>query len=357
MVTAYVKWDSTHRAALQALVSANGWKFTQEQNDYPDATNNLNAQGFNTTIEWNTSFPNPVHDLDDDDGDRRWEEAEVTADNSSFPTVDTIYFFRQEFSRWYCGSYYGVCLTWVWDGGAGQIVHLSQMSYWFLEWQTADYTTNYASYSYTTQSPPAGAASTDDPPMDTGSTGEVFIVHIDDLTASVDSRGNEADIRVSAPTMRDLDAYRDGNAARAEQVFQAPGPYSIVVTFNRPLGATEMEAVARIPGVVFGDAEAIGYLSDGTIETAGGYAGQPAELIRSLLEDGATPEGIVAFEASVATRQAYDALIALDSVYLVDVSPALVEQRVRAASGFRLGGDRLDVIVNDLYWLRAGLLQ
>ena len=58
-----------------------------------DLNHNLHATG-----TYSTNFPSPYIDFDDDNGNGEREEAEVTVESSSFPTVGTRYYIQFWFS-------------------------------------------------------------------------------------------------------------------------------------------------------------------------------------------------------------------------------------------------------------------
>jgi hypothetical protein len=355
-VYAYPRWNTAARNALQNLMQQTGWKYTQEQNDYP--TDHLNAHGYGVALDWSTNFPNPEHGLDDDDHDQRFEEAEVTANSLSFPTVDYSYFVMQEWSRWRCGQYQGgTCYWWIWDGNSGSIDHLSQMSWW-PGWQAADWTDIYAATPYGTQSPPAGASALGDETTAGEITAEArsaFTIH--GLSVTVETGGSEADVSVASPSRHGLSEYLAANSDRAKLVLQSEPPFPVVITFARPLDSTEIRTITEIAGIEFGDAEAIGVLPDTTTMTAGGLLGDGQHLLDLIRERDGVPLGIVAVEAIIGTREAYDRLVAVETVFLVDVSPSIVRIEANQSGTLKslLGTANLDVNVNDVYWLHAGL--
>jgi hypothetical protein len=116
-----------------------GLRYTHEIND---RSGRLNATGF-----WATNLPDPSYDRDDDDGDRRWEEAEVIV-GSQGPAAGITYTSMVQYSRWHPKRQRGVC-GWAWDRRLGRAEVLSQLSRHLLgEWQAARYTLNYDSEDY-----------------------------------------------------------------------------------------------------------------------------------------------------------------------------------------------------------------
>jgi len=108
-------WNSAGRTGVQNYVSS-GKRYTH---DITDLNNNLSATG-----TYSTNFPSPYVDFDDDNGNSEWEEAEVTVENSNFPTVGTQYYIY----FWY--SWAGA------SGNAGNVAYTPAMSEQI--WYTSD---------------------------------------------------------------------------------------------------------------------------------------------------------------------------------------------------------------------------
>ncbi len=131
-------WDPDQSRGLSGYI-AGGLRYTHEVND---RSGRLNATGF-----WATNHPDPAYDRDDDDGDRRWEEAEIIAGPYA-PEPDTSYTTVLQFSRWHPKRVKGVC-TWAWDRRKGSAEVLSQLSRdLFGEWQAERYTLAYETLDY-----------------------------------------------------------------------------------------------------------------------------------------------------------------------------------------------------------------
>ena len=62
-------WARAQRRGLERYLET-GLRYTHEIND---RSGRLSATGY-----WATNHPDPAFDRDDDDGDGRWEEAEIT---------------------------------------------------------------------------------------------------------------------------------------------------------------------------------------------------------------------------------------------------------------------------------------
>ena len=131
-------WDRAQARGLAGYIDG-GLRYTHEVND---RSGRLSATGF-----WSSNLPDPAYDRDDDDGDRRWEEAEVTA-GAYPPKPGTKYSSQIQFSRWHGKREQGVC-TWAWDRRRGFVEVLSQLSRHLLgEWQSARYTLAYETLAY-----------------------------------------------------------------------------------------------------------------------------------------------------------------------------------------------------------------
>jgi hypothetical protein len=144
-------WDRAQAEGLAAYLT-NGLRYTHELND---RSGRLSATGY-----WATNLPDPAFDRDDDDGDGRWEEAEIIA-GSQAPRAGQTYTSMVQFSRWHGKRATGSC-SWAWDRRQGTTEVLSQLSRNLLgEWQAERYTLTYSRLPYgrvgTRPSLPAGA--------------------------------------------------------------------------------------------------------------------------------------------------------------------------------------------------------
>jgi hypothetical protein len=132
----FVTRMSWSRQAVRGLARyvADGLRYTQEVND---RSGRLSATGY-----WASSLPDPAFDRDDDDGDGRWEEAEVTA-GSQLPVAGRRYTTMMQFSRWRPVARRARC-AWGWDRRAARMEVFSQLSRQLLgEWQAMRYTLAY----------------------------------------------------------------------------------------------------------------------------------------------------------------------------------------------------------------------
>jgi len=131
-------WDRAQVEGLAGYIDS-GLRYTHELND---RHGRLSATGF-----WATNHPDPAFDRDDDDGDRRWEEAGVIAGPYP-PVVGRTYTTLVQFSRWHGKRIKRTC-QWAWDRRKGDVELLSQLSRnAFGEWQSERYTLTYETVDY-----------------------------------------------------------------------------------------------------------------------------------------------------------------------------------------------------------------
>jgi len=122
---------------------------------------NVSARSDTRGTDWVSNFPDPIFDRDDDDADYRYEEAEVTADSTTFPTAGTTYYFDVRWSRW---RTIPRCCN-VYDPDSGRIGHASQISWRpciTFEWDTYRNDGPYAYTNYPYVAGPVTAAPTID---------------------------------------------------------------------------------------------------------------------------------------------------------------------------------------------------
>lgn len=343
------KWDAAHRAGVQAY-TADGYRYTQ---DFRDLHANLHATG-----RFASTLLSPVYDRDDDNGDRRWEEAEITSNSVNFPSVGENYYSDVQLSHWYANCN-GGCYTW--DSGSGSVGYQSQISRWdalFGEWNTHKFSGTYRKVPYPVQyAPSAATSSTDsasagDSGQDRGST--KFTADVDGLVVIGEADGRELDVRVASPARPD--EYIASNKRRAATVLGLRGPYRVIVTFDRPLSGSAFLAIANGPGVEVTYVEAIGLNSKKQILTVGGDPGILGQIDAEFEMRNGSLSGIVAAEAIVEDKRAYDVLSSNSSVVLADVAPELVRRRLGAVRpDVARDFNRFDLIVDDLYWMTGEL--
>jgi hypothetical protein len=138
VVETTVAWSRAQQRGLERYLDT-GLRYTHEIND---RSGRLSATGY-----WATNHPDPAFDRDDDDGDGRWEEAEITV-GAILPTIDNPYDARIQFSRWHGKPRAERCGV-AWDRRMGSLEVLSQLSReLFGEWQAERYTLTYDRLAY-----------------------------------------------------------------------------------------------------------------------------------------------------------------------------------------------------------------
>ena len=317
-----------------------------------------------------TTFPAPVFDTDDDDGNRRHEEAEVTANTAAFPpSANTVYSFWQDWSRWQYWGWDGYqCTDWRYDGGSGSWKHLSQLSAWAGEWNAQEWTTEYKTTTYSAASLAAGAsvnAIREDPVgADTtrpsgGTEMPPLSAMVAGVAVTVDAAGGESDVRVLPPSVSDLPSYQQATATRAESVTAGDGPYDATITLRHPISADALAAIDQVAGVTVIWYEAIGALADGSLLTISGTMESLPFLKATFRAEQAAPMGIVAAEMMLADARAFEHVDQHEDVLLVDMTGEYVKRQLRPGSSASetIAGDRVDIVLDDIYWQHAGLFD
>lgn len=356
-VYTYAKWDSAHRTGVQNWTSQ-GYRYTQDQRDL---NNNLSA-----LIYFGTNFPNPVWDLDDDNGDQKKEEAEVTADSATFPTANYQYSYWQRWSR-SIYRYQSGYFTWVYDGDSGNIGHQSQISFWAGEFDTHRYSGTYA-YSYYAQSTcnpstqicpnsveeaPSASTADEEAAHAHEETGPARMATVDGLQVSLEEDGAETDATIHVPN--DLAAHASWNDAIAKTLVASRQPLEAVVTFNRPLNHEELRRLAG-PGIQLLTFEAIGTLADGHTYTISGATDFLSLVTDDFATVAADEVGVVAATVSLTTPGSYQRLAKSRDVLLVDLSAEWVKRAIAGDPSLLDGMPSVvDVQLNDVYWSHAGL--
>ena len=283
-----VVWDGKQAKGLSDYIE-DGLRYTHEVND---RSGRLSATGF-----WATNYPDPAYDRDDDDGDRRWEEAEVIA-GRSVPEAGQVYTTLVQFSRWHGKRQKRVC-EWAWDRRLGNTEVLSQLSRNLLgEWQAERYTLAYHTLDY----PRTGA-------------------------------------RPELP--------RDVPPARCNDARGGAGQNGFVVTFSAPLAWADFLNLPDAGTTKWTAFEAIGSNdADDLTWTCGGPVTR--ELGTSPCRDlGVTIDGVVA-AAGYLDDRAVDRLKASPSVARVDDLRDSLTGLLFDVGGF--GVERPGLTVNDRYW-------
>lgn len=281
-------WDRAQTEGLARYVDA-GLRYTHEVND---RDGRLSATGF-----WATNHPDPAFDRDDDDADRRWEEAEITIGRQP-PRPGLTYTTLVQYSRWHGKRLQGSC-RWAWDRRRGHLEVLSQLSRnAFGEWQAERSTSSYGDVDY-----PRVEAQPDLP-------GDTPMARCRDADPGVNQRG-------------------------------------FVVTFARPLGWGELTALVSAGSAKWTAFEAIGsHPQDELTWTCGGPFDDQLRFgpCRTL---GVDPEGVTA-AVGYLDPVAADQLRASEEVLAVDDLRDSLTGLLFAIGG--LGVERPGLTVDDRYW-------
>lgn len=354
-------WNST-RASNMRHVAGHGFRFTH---DARDISSNLNATG----STW-TQLPSPYYDKDDDNGDRKWEEAEVTAEASSFPTAGVWYDSYLYHMRWWASC--STCQPVNWDPDSGYIQQAEQLSeqlWWtsdkwdctpngdyapcsvlisqlWYRWQqkpSSFSSSTTAAISSSEPAPSAGVGVTQD---EVGFAPEIIVpAGVPFGVASIDRR----DYLITPDLSQGLEAYAASARALAADVV-ATGSARGMATFSRPLAWSEIADLEALGATIHSVELVSDEMGDGLRWTfIGPYSASTPALMEGLApEDNIPMLGVVAAEITVPDAAALARLTAEPSVFVIDLSPAYVR---------RLAADYEDILVNDLYWHLAGWLE
>lgn len=355
-----MKWNQTRADGVRNYSNNRRWIwfcgycYSYYTHDHRDMSNKLSAYGYST------NFWNPVADADDDDGNGRWEEIEVTAVNSSFPAVDSVFYFYSWFQRRAAGygTLYETPQISAWCPAIGEYD-----TYYYDSSQSLGYYTYGPSRKETDETSPVGTTYTITLPS------EPFPVHI---------LGHEgvpiidAALEYSLQSKEDLKAYvqyartyplqelRKANAERA----------LTVVTFNRLMPEGQVDALlAAAQDSVVGIKALYIDASDpnpatrtwtvGILDLQGNpYASALQELVADLTSNGlresGSPEfhfeGIVAVTAWL-PLDTVDFLNSHESVYLADPSPSylrLIASRTREAGQIQANLKQVELLPDGL---------
>ena len=281
-------WDREQADGLSSY-QGQGLRYTHEVND---RSGRLSATGY-----WATNHPDPAYDRDDDDGDGRWEEAEITA-GSRRPDAGQVYTSLVQFSRWHGKRQKGVC-EWAWDRRMGQAEILSQLSReLFGEWQAERFTLTYDTEPYP---------------------------------------------RIDARPLLDAAVTR----ATCGDARPGPSQAGVVVTFAQPLAWTEFLALPVAGEGRWTAFEAVGSSGqDALTWTCGGPVSAELEL-RPCRDLGIRPDGVVA-AVGYFDGDAQAELRGSDRVARVAELQDAVTGLLFDVGGF--GVERPGLTVNDAWW-------
>jgi hypothetical protein len=284
-------WSRAQSRGLAGYIDG-GLRYTHEVND---RSGRLSATGY-----WATNHPDPAYDRDDDEGDRRWEEAEIVA-GPYVPEPGVTYTTVVQFSRWHGKRAKGAC-EWSWDRRRGFSEVLSQLSRnLFGEWQSERYTLNYETLQY----PRAGT---------------------------------QPELPTDVPRAR----CRDADPGTNQQGF--------VVTFGRPLSWSEMTGLVSVGNAKWTAFEAIGSNpADELTWTCGGPFEEELRLA-PCKELGVKVEGMTA-AVGYLDDHAADQLREHADVIAVEGLRDSLTDLLFDVGGF--GVERPGLTINDRYWERV----
>jgi hypothetical protein len=215
-------------------------------------SNRLHALGYVT------NFPSAKSDVDDDDGNGRWEEFEVTSLDQSFPTTNAEYYFYTYFARRSIGS------GWLYQTPAVSARNLLSGEY-----DTYRYDRSIAVSYYSNSSrrhdraqedraarrsaraegslfanDALNAFSTDD-----DSLGQSFMLEDSPYGLTVTSHELtpvvEANLSVPLETYEQIERYRTWAKSQVIQDLRAAGVSKVltIITFNQPVATPEVQAL------------------------------------------------------------------------------------------------------------------
>ena len=356
-----MKWNQTRADGVRNYsnngrwISFCGYCYSYYTHDHRDMSNKLSAYGYST------NFWNPVYDADDDDNNGRWEEMEVTAVNSSFPAVDSVFYFYSYFQRKAAGS--------------GTLYETPQISAWcpaIGEYDTYRYDSSQSLGYYTyglSQKEIAEISPAGTPYTITLYPNEQFPVHVFHRQGALTM---SAALEYSLQSKQDLEAYvQYARTYPLQELRKANVERALtVVTFNRLMSEEEVDAllaatqdsVAGIKAVYVNARDpdpATRIWTVGILDLQGKpYASALQELVADITSNGLHERGSIEFHldgiAAVTTWLPLDAVEFLnshESVYLADPSPSylrLIASRTKKAEQIRVNLEQVELLPDGL---------
>lgn len=255
---AHMKWNQTKANGVRIYSNNARWiswcgycraYYTQ---DHTDRSNRLHALGYAT------NFPSPKIDADDDNGNGRWEEFEVTSVNRYFPTTNAEYYFYTYFARRSQGN-----------GTLYQTPAVSAKPVWSSEYQTYFHDTRPRILSYYSNSNRSSARVQEEraarrsarymdrgtatllPDLTEEEAGEQTTYLIPNsqyqlaVSAVDDTDVIKANLTIPLNTVADIDQYRNWSKTKVVQSLRDAGLESAlaIVTFSQPTPVTEIEGL------------------------------------------------------------------------------------------------------------------
>jgi hypothetical protein len=332
-------WNSTRASNLRHDASEGDYRFTMNADDI---SGNLNANG-----QSSTTYRNPYYDKDDDDANLKYEEAEITAQDPTFPSSNHSYQANFRFSH----SYFAFG-EWRYDADGGTIQFdesLSQQLWW-----TGDlWDTTYCCASWDNQtSYPARSAGA----VLTATTSGAGSLHTDARPATnapgdfaVNQTSDRGEALLVPNLARGLGAYRNETHSMGRELAES-GPARGIITFDQPVGSAVLDRLAR-SGVHIESIEAVSEL-DARGDRWTFFSGNQPDawdyFASAARDENVSLLGIVSLEATFGDEGSLEAAMDDDAVFLVDLS---IEQYLRLHPGAK------DVVMNDVFWNHAGWLR
>lgn len=345
-------WNSTRTANLHHMLLEYDDFFTH---DARDLSNNINATGSGYT-----DIEQPYYDIDDDNGDRKWEESEVTSQWQLFPRVGGHYYYsRLYFMHWWrsCSQ-----CAWQWDPDGGNAQQVDQLSFEscpiFCDKYDADpdfnsYVLGTNSYPYLPQQ--GSAATVEEEALSAIGRWQDALAApptappAPSLLASSMRLGvtyDPGEVLVIPDLAGGLEAYRS-RAARLAGAVAEGGPALGVVTFSRPLSEADLARLSDL-GLQILSIEAVTEMYDGVRGTYfGPYSPSVWSQMSAIAEEFSTSFlGVTSAQVLVPNAAVLAAASGSPDVYLIDLSM----EQARRTTG------KTDIVMNDLYWQLAGWL-
>lgn len=340
-------WDAARTAGLRHA-ETHGYRFSQ---DTHDLSCNLNA-----TTRRETNLPNPYFDLDykgccPTPCALRGQEAEVTSENSLFPTAGTSYYTHFYYMRW---NQQGG--NWVWDPDGGTLSYDEQLSSQQPigdKWDAADIDrccANIRVINYAYAPPPGTSATAGSPELASPDTLDLQAASptAEAATMATPYTLERAGNQVFARPLAEKGLYE--YAAVAHELggaLVAVGPARGIATFSYPLTPADLRELEAL-GLVIETYEAVSEPTADSTRWTMFNAFTPAahdEIADFATENTLVIDGIVSATVVVPDRSTLQAAIRSPKVFMIDLAP----EQIRRS----LGRD-IDLEMNDRFWVLAG---
>lgn len=346
----YMRWnksDSDH-------IKNSGHKYTHDNTD--------GDKHYSATSNYGTNLPSPAFDRDYDWWNGVYNEAEITANSSSFPTPEANYWTQFQWKRNRIGD--------------GHMYFTSQLSsHEWGEWNSKHYDLLFDQYydrghfssmevlfdsEWVQSSPPV------EPEV-------LFSKITPSYRYDVIKTGPHSDINVNVDlqltTRADLERYLRENEEKARALLHAEDVKNIpvVITFNHPISTEELQKVQREYSVDIQSFEARVKGENNEKVTIGGVPDETGNIsVERIFQEVLNPQrfpdqqfelvGVTSIEASLAKND-LTPLQKNPLTFVIDVLPAWIQiNDTKDSPVFQEHHDRLDININDLYWAQEELL-